>query len=329
MDYIATVAIFFYNHTQYALQTIESIIAQQSKYRFIVYLVDDCSTDNTQEIIENYCNNYRGDNLVKIFNKINKGLNENYEDVIKTIETKYFFALGGDDYWIDNKKLEKEIDILENNPSLSYIHTGFQKLIEPDNVFGEVYDKWNWKQKKTLKEKVVSTFVNDWSFYPLASTGCIRTSVIKFGLDNYKQLLHSYVVGEGTFTNVSVCMSGGEYYFIPDVTTIYRVRQNSLSHYQDKRKSFEYFTNFFREKIEALNLIDVEYRKEYYFQWYCLSYLLKSAIELNCQDYFDSLLNESLVSETFKKYFLFLNKNFYLSKLNIFALRLYIKLFRK
>lgn len=330
MEYLATVAVFFYNHKDYVGKTISSIFEQETKYKFKVLLIDDCSTDSTQDEIRKACVNNDSYNITFLFNQSNKGLNDTFEHVIELIDTKYFILLGGDDYWIDKRKIEKEIDILEANDRISFVHTGFQKLLEPDNTLDAKYTVWNWKQSSDKIKKILSLFVDDWSFYPLGSTFCLRTEIIKQGLVNYRWLLHSTVVGEGTFINVCMCIHGEKYHFIPDITTMYRVRQKSLSHYQDAEDKFRYKANYLKEKYELLNYLNVSPRKEYYFTWYNLNSLIILAYELNRKDLFTSFLSENSdsISRFFNFYYSICNQSKLLMRSNMFLLRIYRKIFR-
>lgn len=273
MEYLATIAVFFYNHEKYVKDTIESIIAQESKYPFKVLLIDDHSTDNTRAIIDDLCNLYKQDRLIKVYNEKNMGINDNFEQIISILDTKYFFIIGGDDFWIDPHKVEKQLDILEKNPEVSYVHTGFRCFVENTGQYEGTHRSWKWKQPCVRKKRVISQFVDDWSFYPLASTSCMRTDILKRGLLEYNSLLHSYVPGEGTFINVSMCMLGEQYYFLPDITTVYRIRNESLSKTQDSAKKYYRQYQFLKEMIDAIKLIGLNPKRQHFFYWYSLTWL--------------------------------------------------------
>jgi len=103
-------------HESYISQALDSILMQNTKYSFEVLVGDDASTDGTREILQAYEKKYPGffTMYYRETNMKKKGLS-NSGDLKKRAKGKYIITLEGDDYWLDNKKLEKELDFLENN----------------------------------------------------------------------------------------------------------------------------------------------------------------------------------------------------------------------
>ena len=79
--------------------------------------MDDASTDGTADIIREYEKKYP--EIIKpIYQKENqysKGLKPGYQNRARA-KGKYIAMCEGDDYWIDEYKLQKQVDFLENNP---------------------------------------------------------------------------------------------------------------------------------------------------------------------------------------------------------------------
>jgi hypothetical protein len=177
---------------------------------------------------------------------------------------------------------------------------------------------WKWDMPQRREKRVIDVFVDRWTSYPCASTCCLRTEIIKEGLKKYGKLLHSYVVGEGTFINTSLCMLGGEYAFIPDFTTVYTVRKESLSHHKLPIDYFNYRANYFKEKIETLHLINLNPKRELYFFMYCLNELLINAHENSLNIEFDQILKNQIkeIPLIFRLYFYMCNHSFFVYKFN-------------
>ena len=55
-DIDLVVALITYNHEKYISQAIKSILSQKTHYSFQIVIIDDASTDNTQEIVKKYQN---------------------------------------------------------------------------------------------------------------------------------------------------------------------------------------------------------------------------------------------------------------------------------
>lgn len=112
-----SVLLITYNHGKYIGQAIESILAQQTKYSIVIHVIEDCSTDNTQEVVMRYVEKYP-DRVIPFFNKKNIGFKvtqKNFIRGLRTMNGKYWAVLEGDDYWSSPHKIEKQIDFLEAN----------------------------------------------------------------------------------------------------------------------------------------------------------------------------------------------------------------------
>lgn len=122
-----------YNQAPYIAQAIESILMQQIENHIHVRMIiaDDCSTDNTMNIIKSY-ENISPFKFEYLECSNNLGLAENYRRAFKNIDADYFAILEGDDYWIDPYKLQKQINYLESHPEVGICSTDC--LIEVDGI---------------------------------------------------------------------------------------------------------------------------------------------------------------------------------------------------
>jgi glycosyltransferase involved in cell wall biosynthesis len=111
---ILTVCIITYNHEDFIVKALESVLNQITEFDFQIVIADDFSTDNTRGILEKYKSIY-SDKITLIFQKENVGAAKNWHDLISFPKTKYIAYLEGDDYWIDSNKLQKQVDFLEQN----------------------------------------------------------------------------------------------------------------------------------------------------------------------------------------------------------------------
>lgn len=110
--YVAT-----YNHEQYIVQALDSILMQETKYSYEVLVGEDCSTDNTRAVLKAYEQQHPG--RFTIFYRDHNMHREpvrNGMDLKLRCRGKYIIALEGDDYWTDPHKIEKQIDFLESHP---------------------------------------------------------------------------------------------------------------------------------------------------------------------------------------------------------------------
>ena len=99
-----------YNRADKIKRAIESVLAQSySDFEFII--INDASTDNTLGII----NSYHDNRIRVISNEVNIGFVRSLNKGVGIARGKYIARIDDDDYWIDNDKLKKQADFLENN----------------------------------------------------------------------------------------------------------------------------------------------------------------------------------------------------------------------
>lgn len=106
-----------YNHEEYIVQAIESVLMQETNFDFQIVIGEDCSKDHTREIILSYKKKYPEKFRVYLPDK-NIGMVEMDKATYQLCNGKYIAWLDGDDYWTDPLKLQKQVDIMEANPDL-------------------------------------------------------------------------------------------------------------------------------------------------------------------------------------------------------------------
>lgn len=116
-----------YNTAKYISASINSIINQTYKYWELI-IVDDCSTDNTDEIVNKFLKDER---IKYLKNEKNSGAAISRNKALKEAKGKWIAFLDSDDLWVP-EKLEKQINFMEeNNHSFSY--TFYEEINEIGN----------------------------------------------------------------------------------------------------------------------------------------------------------------------------------------------------
>ncbi len=121
-----------YNRAKILKRAIQSVI-DQTFSDFELIIVDDCSKDNTEEVVKNF-----HDHRIKLIrHERNKGAVAARNTGIKASKGKYVAFQDSDDEWLP-QKLEKQIKVFEQGPSnLGVVYTSFwlidgnQKRISP------------------------------------------------------------------------------------------------------------------------------------------------------------------------------------------------------
>lgn len=114
---IVSICCATYNHEKYIEDTLKGFLMQKTNFPFEILIHDDASTDNTSEIIREYEAKYP--NIIKpIYQKENqhsKGIKVSLTYNYSRAKGKFIALCEGDDYWTDEYKLQKQVDIMEKN----------------------------------------------------------------------------------------------------------------------------------------------------------------------------------------------------------------------
>lgn len=118
-----------YNHERYLAQAIESVLRQQTDFRIEIVIGEDCSTDRTLAIAEDYARQYP-EAIHIVTSKENVGWRRNYRRTIEAARGKYVALLDGDDYFTHRKKLQMQVELLEDNPDVGMCYGRSERIDE-------------------------------------------------------------------------------------------------------------------------------------------------------------------------------------------------------
>jgi glycosyltransferase involved in cell wall biosynthesis len=137
MNFISVVVIT-YNHEKYIRQALDSILMQNVDFSFEILIGDDCSTDQTAKIIEEY--QQRFPNIVKAFLRHeNIGASKNIYDLFLKCTGNYISILDGDDFWTNKEKLKTQLNFLEKNKNYIACTQRYNVVDQHNNITQEIY----------------------------------------------------------------------------------------------------------------------------------------------------------------------------------------------
>lgn len=109
---VVSVLVITYNQARFITQALESVLEQKTTFPIEVLVGNDCSTDESADVIAQF----GGDLRVQIIQRShNLGATENLYDLQIRAKGKYLAYLEGDDYWNDPYKLQRQVDFLESH----------------------------------------------------------------------------------------------------------------------------------------------------------------------------------------------------------------------
>lgn len=117
IDYDLQVVIPAYNveeHLNTCLQSIRPLF--KSKYRVIVQIIDDGSTDSTSRIVDRFSDTVSGN--ICVIHQNNKGLSSARNVGLQTVRGRYIMFLDSDDYLPESFDIEQILGVIEDNDIL-------------------------------------------------------------------------------------------------------------------------------------------------------------------------------------------------------------------
>ena len=304
-----------YNHGLYIRSALEGFVNQKTNFKYEILIHDDASTDDTTKIIKEYEKKYP--ELIKpIYQKENqysKGIkvgNLNYQRA----KGKYIAVCEGDDYWIDNTKLQQQVDYMESHPECTFcFHNA--NILDVQTNQTRIFIPYLYENKKKIKKD------GNYNMGELESLGFIPTASFFFKrniFDNPPEFYHDAIPGDNSLKLLAT--SYGYAHCIDKAMSVYRVGTGisvmdswKIEH-QDLRKKKE----FYDKVIQTLKDLD-EFTKYKYtehlnlsikYKEFDLLYLTKKYKEIKSKNYKEVYKNLSLRRKIIIKIKYIINKLF-------------------
>ena len=158
-----------FNSSQFLEESMDSVLLQSFK-QFEFLIIDDCSEDNTLEILNNYS---KKDERIKVYeNKVNLGLTVNLNFLIKEASGEYIIRMDADDV-CKKDRFYKQIEYLDNNPTIGLVGSSCNVIDEYSNVIGNRTNPYN--HSDIIRNLIIYNHIN----HP---TVVIRTEIARFYL---------------------------------------------------------------------------------------------------------------------------------------------------
>jgi glycosyltransferase involved in cell wall biosynthesis len=114
----ASACVIAYNHEKYIKDCLEGALKQNVDFEYEIIISEDCSTDQTREICQEYQKKYP-DKIKLHLNETNLSLMGNWLKALSLCRGEYVAICEGDDYWTDPDKLKKQVDFLDSHKDFS------------------------------------------------------------------------------------------------------------------------------------------------------------------------------------------------------------------
>lgn len=227
-----------YNQEKYIKNALDSFLHQKTSFPFEIIVHDDASTDSTPAIIREYVKNYP--HLIKpIFESINQ-----YSQGIKFVKTKmiplakgqYIAFCEGDDFWIDENKLQKQYDAITKNPNVSFV-VGKVLGCEEDGLITDIVcpsKDLNFAKTGVYSKDLIGNLIAN-AKYPF-QTSCFFASKNLF-FECYEREFSKFTHGDEALLREGVIE--GDFYYINEPLSCRRL--NSLGSFTLRKIGFPLF----------------------------------------------------------------------------------------
>lgn len=136
---LVSIFVVAYEHESWLEQCIDSIAAQRADFPYEIVIAEDCSADRTRETALALQRRYP--HLVRVaWTGENKGGAGNTLFGISLCRGELIGCCEGDDFWIDEEKLARQVAALRAHPEVDLSFTGGYRL-NPD---GTRHPEWDW-----------------------------------------------------------------------------------------------------------------------------------------------------------------------------------------
>lgn len=241
---LVSVHMITYNHEEWIQEAIESVVNQVCDFEYELVIMEDCSTDSTRQICFDLQKKYPEKIRVLYGSQNERGRRNNARFFAKA-RGKWVAYLEGDDYWTDTRKLQKQIDLLNETGAKGCF--AFVEKMERGVIYDSEWNVKSWTSNRMLSRKDVfkhychtSTYVFEKAaLQELSETiPCPRwydTVLINLFSMRYPIVLLAERVsvrrdtGKGIATSLS--MVGGAFMSIRQYRTLYKCGDRKLRYY--------------------------------------------------------------------------------------------------
>lgn len=241
IDGLVSVIMPTYNCAKFIAETLDSIKAQTYE-NWEVVIVDDCSKDNTKEIVDAYI---AADPRIKYHClEVNSGAAVARTKAMELAEGEYMAFCDSDDLWMPDK-LERQLAFMKEN-GYAFTCTAYEQINEETQPLNRVI--------KTVKKTNYNRLLLD---CPVGNSSVMYSvkQMGKFEVPNIRKRNDDALW-------LQMLKKEKYIYGMPDVLMRYRIRSNSIS--SNKFSVIKYHWILYRE-IEHLNV----FRSAFHICWWC------------------------------------------------------------
>lgn len=251
-----------YNQERFISKAIESVLIQNvgEDVSVTIVVADDCSTDNTVDLIKAYQEKSPFP-FIFLHRESNVGIARNYQLAIEACKGDYVAIIEGDDYWLDSMRLKNHLDYLESH--IDCVLTVNSRLEYDQRKKNYLVSKTDTYSKDFCFS--LADAIADYDFIRNLSTAVFRKKTLnQLNPQLFETAIRFNGICVDRFIVHDVLQRGYGFHF-GDVMTVYRVHTGfNASSKQNENASIEEDIEWHRKMFSEANfLLDSNYTSEF------------------------------------------------------------------
>ena len=245
-----------YNGAKYIREQLDSI-RNQSVPADEVIICDDCSTDNTVEVIGNYIKSHRLDEKWKVYrNESNLGYANNFNKAAGLASGRFLMFSDQDDIWLKDK-IKISLKIMEEYSDCQVLCTDYEPFMDGENAPRPPKDIL----KRMPNDKTLEKVLLDKKSVYIRALGCCMCVRKTFFRDIERYWFEGWAQDDRMW-RLSQCVDGC--YLLHSNLVRHRIHNNNTStygKYHTVEKRVQLFSNMQKANRQMLRMLTVEKKK--------------------------------------------------------------------
>lgn len=284
---MVTVVCITYKHEEFIAQALDSFLMQKTNFKYKIFVGEDCGPDGTADIIREYAKKYP-DILVPFLREQNMGAQRNLIDMCQRATSPYIAFCEGDDYWVDEYKLQKQFDYMEAHPEIRVCCTQTEIVAPQDWHLRSWYKPM--PDGKLLLPDSVPGYVRAETFTAAYILGInVAHTSTHFYRWNYDLVIPDWyyqgIIGDTPLLLLQLGTT--QLGHIPEITSAYRINEGSIFFDKDREASF------LRTRVDYVRYLQGlrEYAQEHFQDYPIVT--LENRIKLESANYLKTLIQKN------------------------------------
>ncbi len=252
-DVAVSIILTAFNHEKYLARAIDGILMQEVDFGYEIIIGDDASTDGSASIVKDYANRYP-EIVIPIFREFNIGGSHNFTDLFRRCRGNYLTFIDGDDFWLDNGKLQTQYDYLEAHPHVFSLTHSVRMCDSDGNEIGLV-------PSESYNDNCIS-IENVLHGRRFALTATMMRAIHAIDMESLLGRIEAGPRNAGDLSIALFLLDKGRIPIIDKVMSVYQYRSASG---ETNYNSITKLADRIRDRMTLLAINDQYYHGKYYF----------------------------------------------------------------